>query len=203
MKLLALMVLACVLPLQADILVNGNFADGHAHWKGDAEDINADGPDAIPDLSKSDSSAPSGVVIKLKKDKWTKIYQTFNVHDTKLYYSVTFKLSPDYKIASGRGEASYSKPDFTDVPIGWFSYWSMPESYWSLIVTTSGEGSDSETSKYLRPDPKKPSPQTITGKLNDLQNGAEALFLIVFPPGEGSITLTNISLSPNDPNAEP
>jgi hypothetical protein len=79
----------------------------------------------------------------------------------------------------------------------------MPESYWSLIVTTSGEGSDSETSKYLRPDPKKPSPQTITGKLNDLQNGAEALFLIVFPPGEGSITLTNISLSPNDPNAEP
>ena len=37
---------ACTVSLHADILVNGDFADGRAHWKGDAKD-----PDATDNLS--------------------------------------------------------------------------------------------------------------------------------------------------------
>ena len=57
-----LLVLACLLPLRADILVNGNFADGRAHWKGDLKD-----PDSANsnDLSNPSSSNSGGVVIQL------------------------------------------------------------------------------------------------------------------------------------------
>ena len=83
----ALLVLACVTTLRADILVNSGFTDGRAHWKGDAQP-----------LDQSDLSSPTtspGVIITLKKDKWTKIYQVFTTSEKKLRYSVSFKLSSD------------------------------------------------------------------------------------------------------------
>jgi hypothetical protein len=194
MRLLFLLVLACLFPLRADILVNGNFADGRAHWKGDLQDA-----DAInsASLSTSGSSNSGGVVVQLKKDKWTKIYQTFTIRDPKLYYSVTFQLSDDYKLSSHDAQ-DYSSIDLGDVP-GFNFGWSMSERYWGLLV-----GGGSYSTKFLMPNAHKTGDQqTLTGRLNDLTTDSDAVLVLAFPPGEGSVTLYSISLSATDPNANP
>ena len=193
MKLLPLLLLLGILPLRADILVNGNFADGHAHWKGDIQDTDA-GDSAS--LSGANSGAAAGVTINLKKDKWTKIYQSFTARNEKLF-TITFQLSADYKLSS-RNADDTSSADFSDVP-GIYMMWSMSERFWNLLVSGG-----SFANKILEPDTKKMGQQqTLTGRVSDLNTDTDSVFLLAFPPGEGSVTLFNIALSPNDPNADP
>ncbi len=173
---------------RADILVNGSFADGRAHWRGDAQDVDAVNLGGM-------SSQSAGIVVKLKSDKWTKIYQTFNNRAPRLFFTVTAKVSDDYKL---RGQDT-STPDFGDLPTDYMP-WPMMESSWNLFVSGSGFFM---TTKTLRPDARKAGPQTMTGMITDLKNVDEAVFAIFFPPGEGSITLLNVSLSATDPNAAP
>jgi hypothetical protein len=189
---LILFVLACTLPLRADILVNSNFTDGRAHWRGDAKDLDTSGDLSNPSLQ-------GGVIITLKKDKWSKVFQTFPVRNAKLYYTITFKLSPDYKIAPrlGTGSDAFSSADLTDVP-GRMSG-DFDENAWHLIVRNTGSPWEASF-QMLYPDPSKPSPQTLTGRVGELPTDTEAVLLLLIPPGEGSVTLLKVSLSPNDPN---
>ncbi|MCE0521419.1 MAG: hypothetical protein LV480_00735 [Methylacidiphilales bacterium] len=181
----------------APILINSDFAEGRAHWKGDAKDLDNSGQ---VDLTTGNSTTP-GVIITLKKDKWTRIYQAFSVRNGKLYYSITFKLSPDYKIAvpTGNNNNASSAPDVSDIPYMWTE--SMSEYGWAMLVVENVWGMQARASEFFQPDPRKPSPQTLTGRLNELNVGPDATFVLFFPPGQGSITLLNISLSPYDPNA--
>ncbi len=195
MKSIALVLLLslALCPLRADtnILVNSNFADGHAHWGPDAKDLDSG------DLGASGNPQP-GAIINLKKDKWSKIYQMFTVRDHKLYYTVTFQLSTDYKLNSQSSDDS-SAADLGDVP-GIDMQWHLPERYWSMLI----QGGENFSEYMLRPDlSKRGQSQTLTGHLSDLHTDVESDFVIAFPPGEGSITLTNVSLSNVDPNAQP
>ncbi len=134
----------------------------------------------------SGSGTSGGVVINLKKDKWRKIYQVFTVRDKKLFYTVSFKLSDDYKLAS-QNNNDVSPADLGDVPGIGFP-WSLPERNWSLIIS----GGDAPSmDRPLEPDPsKRGQPQTLTGRLTDLYTNTECVFLIAIPPGEGSVTLS-------------
>src|SRR5258708_38830555 len=112
--LFALLTLASMISLQADILANGNFTNGRAHWKGDAQDL--DPSSSLPNLS-----AQGGVTITLKKDKWTKLYQTFTTRERKLHYSITCTLSPDYQPDQGSqptipGAFANPTPGLADIP---------------------------------------------------------------------------------------
>jgi hypothetical protein len=188
----ALILLICAWPLHADtnILVNSTFADGHAHWGPDAKDIDSG------DLGAS--STPAGAVVQLKKDKWTKIYQVFTVRDKKLYYTITFQLSNDYKLGS-QDSKDHSNADLGDIP-GIMWQWSLPEHCWSMLI----QGGDNYTQDDLEPDRSKlGQSQTLSGHLNDLHTDVESVFLLAFPPGEGSITFSTVSLSNVDPNAQP
>ena len=182
--------------LRGDVLVNGDFSEGRAHWTGDAEEIAApDTQDASDD--SSDSTAP-GVTVTLSKDKWTMIYQGFTVRDPALYYTVTFKLSSDYKLADANKDDQLAA-DFSDVP-GIMKLYTLPTARWSLIYTgTDPTNENSIKTKSLAPDTTTTQSQTLTGKLINLSEGADANFVIAFPPGEGSVTLTTVQLSPESP----
>ena len=186
----------CLGPLHADqdILVNSNFADGRAHWKGDAED--ADSSD-VTNLGEPSSTDSGSAIIKLNSDKWTKLYQVFIPREKKLFYTITFQLSNDYKLPS-QNNSDTSAADFTDVEaIG--TQWTLAEQYWSLIVTGGMTATQS-----LQPDlSKKGQKQTLTGRITDLTPGVESVFLIAFPPGKGNVTFYAVSLSKDDPNAQP
>ena len=188
-----LLIVASLISLRADILVNGNFADGRAHWKGDAQP-----------LDQSDLSSPSttaGVTITLKKDKWTKIYQFFTSKERKLRYSITFKLSDDYNVdqdtsPNSSDSISFRTPGLDDIE-GMFPFFlSARGGRWVLIPYEAGAG---WSDVYLSPDTKKSDSQTLTGEIrgfNDNNGTNERLFLLAFPPGEGTITLSNITLEP-------
>jgi len=194
LKLIVLLLVTCAVPLEAaDILVNSNFAEGRAHWLGDAQDLD---DSSQADLTTGNSSS-SGVVINLKTDKWTKICQAFDVRDELLYYSITFKLSADYKIASPSDNLS-SRPDFSDIP-GMGSSGALQESLWAFFIR-GADGNPTGYGNSLHVDASKPSPQTVTGE-TPVPAVGRAYFLVAFPPGEGSITLLNISLSPDKPNS--
>jgi hypothetical protein len=186
--LLGLLVFAGTISLRADILVNGNFADGHAHWKGDAKD-----PDTTtPDLSNPNSQG--GVTITLKKEKWTKIYQSFTTREKKLHYSITFTLSSDYQIDHNQPEnTGFARPagldDIEGVP---YCYASNSGS-WACIVA-EGLGTSSFP---IRPDTTKTASQTLSGFIHGAEgsDSEEMVLIFAFPPGEGSITITDISLT--------
>jgi hypothetical protein len=190
----ALLAFASIFPLRADILANSNFADGRAHWKGDAEDIDSSG-----DLSNS--STQGGVTITLKKDRWTKIYQTFTTRAKKLHYSITFTLGSDYDpIVTPEepyvpGAQILPTPGLDDIP-GVPVYYAQHDGSWMAIIAQSGRSSSSFP---LRPDVKKSDPQTFSGPLRGSgDDEVEMNLVFAFPPGDGTITITNISLTDDD-----
>ncbi len=191
MKLLLLGVLVLVssISLRADILANSAFTDGRAHWKGDAKDINTDNLGA---------GSQVGITVTLKKDKWTKIYQTFTTREKRVQYSISFTLSSDYHVEhdSAEGSSSIMGPSagLDDIEGMYPLYLSTYSTSWVLIVQQFGSGGSSFI--YLRPDPKNVDSQTLTGKIRGLTDDDEKIIVLAFPPGEGSITLTNVSLSP-------
>ena len=195
--LLGLLLWLCLWPLHADqdILVNSNFADGRAHWKGDAQDPDAGDVATLGEPSSGDSGGSA--IIKLNSDKWTKLYQVFVPREKKLFYTITFQLSGDYKLPS-QNNSDTSMADFGDVD-AINAQWTLPEQYWSLIVTGG-----MTPQLALQPDlSKKNKKQTLSGRLTDLSPGLESVFLIAFPPGNGTVTFYTVALSKDDPNAQP
>lgn len=192
---LSLLVLGSSL-LRADVLVNSDFSEGRAHWGGDAEDVATRDPLA----TRGTETSANGVTIKLKKDKWTMIYQSFPVRVPVLYYTIAFKLSRDYKLAGKGGDEEAG--DFSNVP-GLMQLYDVPIGHWTLFYTgTDPTDAGSIKKKFL--DPKvSTKTQTLTGKMINLANGADANLILAFPPGKGSVTLTTLELGPKDPEGQP
>jgi hypothetical protein len=186
----ALIILACVLPLQADILANSTFADGRAHWNGD-------GQDAVTPAGAelTDGSPPSGLLINLKKDKWAKIFQDISVRGNQLYFSLKFALSADYKPFPAQPAANGNLwLNLSD--LGFSGSLTVPERHWQFVIV----GPRTTFFAPVPVDPAKSSPQTITGKFPPIPDGMDAVFILAIPAGEGSVTLLNLSLTPDNPD---
>ena len=196
MKSLAfvLLIIGCAFPLRADILANGDFHDGPAHWKGDAKEIEAG------DLS---AGAKPGITVTLKKDKWTKIYQTFATHEKEVDYNITFTLSSDYQVDqsaydASSGSSSGPAPGLDDIEGVYPMYGYAYNGVWTLIVEEFG----GRGWNYIHPKPDSTNTQsqTLSGKIRRLTDHVDKILILAFPPGQGTITLTNISLISSNPN---
>lgn len=195
---LALCIVALVSGARADILANGDFSNGTGHWHGDGRAASDS-----PDLAMQNET---GLVIELKPTKWTQVSQTFNSRDDGLSYSVVFKTSPDYKFADNA---------FPDRSIG--SLKSVLENILSirldgnikykrggwLLVLFDPEQQLVSTSE-IRPNPAiVGEPQSVKGSFTKVAAHAEKALYLIFPPGEGKITLINVALSLPDAAATP
>ena len=173
-----------------DILLNSDFADGKTHWRGDG-----DAPD------------PGGkLVVTLKPDKWTVVRQTFSANATALQLKITYAFSDDCTLgktgdklippltAADLEEASGLESGMINVPT------CKGEAFKALVVggiflfaeeivlrqsDSHSYGSNSDGS------------MTFTGQFNTW-NGPfdDANLCLCFPPGQGTVTLTSVKLTP-------
>lgn len=173
---------AAILPVRADILANGDFQNGSAHWDGDR---------------KTDTDSPS-LTITLKHDTWTKVYQKFHSADSALKVHVAYQFSADCTFLPQNGDAGFFVTDgvIRDItgerlanvmsdplPIGGFISVVFDPTK-PLVFTSLLHGNLSS------------DPQEAGGFFYDLNPHEEKIFYIAFPPGKGTVTLTHVSLEP-------
>jgi hypothetical protein len=197
MKTLALLVLLAASPVALaddNLLQNGDFSSGIAHWEGDCHT-----PDAAPvDLGSTDASTVSGVIVKLRHGDWTKVTQDFTGKIGEYLLTITYSLSPDAKFST-------DPDDYTNVPgkVGFNilrAFDSSPGN-WNLIVTDIG----AQRYTYWTIEPKVGAPgvQKITTRVQlDSDDTQEKGFCLIFPPGDGFITLQSITLVPKSVAAQ-
>ncbi len=152
-----------------NLLMNGDFSSGIAHWEGDCH--SPDSNDAPPDLSANPASpaAPTGVFIKLRHEDWTKMTQDFD------------------------GNVGSYIPASTGM--NFFGAFSSPPGKWLVLVSDIGSW---RYSTYEFPLQGEAQPDgTLTAiahvQLNSNDDAKKGLCLI-FPPGDGIITIKNVSL---------
>jgi len=184
---LFLLIAASTVFARADILANGNFSDGTAHWKGDG-------------IASSD---PLGITIQLDPAKWTKIFQTFNTGEEALDFNVSYVPSSDCSLTSGPERLSgrfLSKVDLKQMlgvlvaaPIKL-----KPRSWLVLIVDPAGN-----ECHYANISVAAGATGVLgaNGTLRTLAAHEEKTLYLVFPPGDGTVTVQSISLSPRTASA--
>ena len=186
MKTLALLLLlagASTAFADTDLLQNGDFADGISHWEGDCHSVGS---------ASDDSSATTGVVIKLRDGDWTKISQDFDGKVGNYTLTVTYTVTPDIKF-SLRPE-DYKSTTLKMGLIGLVAASTTPGE-WCVVVVDSGIHMYDYWQVSPKLDPN--GVQKIMLKV-DLGSGADHKkgFYLGFPPGSGSINLQSITLVP-------
>lgn len=165
-----------------DILANGDFSNGSAHWQGD----------------RTTDTDSAHLVITLKHDTWTKIYQVFHSSDSALKVHVSYSLSEDCTFLPQNGMAGFYLTDgvlkditglrianvgATLIPIGGFLSVIVDPSKPLIFSSIMGGKADAEA-------------QTASGFFYDLNPHEEKTFYVAFPPGKGTVTLTGVLLEP-------
>ena len=168
--------------IHADILVNGDFTEGSAHWQGD----------------RTTNTDAASLTITLKADTWTKVYQHFHSADAALKLHVSYVLSQDCTFLPQNGMAGFYVTnqvvmDITGVHIAMMNATPIPMGGFLGVVV----------------DPSKPlvftaimngkvsaDDQTSEGFFYDLNPHADKMFYLAFPPGNGTVTLTHVALDP-------
>jgi hypothetical protein len=190
MKTLALLVfLAGTSAAMADanLLQNGDFSSGIAHWDGNCRSL---------DTAASDSpfsTAPTtGVAVKLRHFDWTQVTQDFDGKIGQYLLTVTYSVSSDLKFSD--------KPDdYVNVP-GKLGYtllrpFNSEPGKWDLILIDIG----ANHYNYWKITPKVDASSTQIVTVNvqlDSDDTQKKGFCLVFPPGQGVINLQSISLVP-------
>ena len=215
MKPLALALFASLISLvciKADILANGDFRDGKAHWKGDLH--------AASDLDHYDTSSinqmnvPSGVVVNLERGPYPRIYQVFDSQDETLNYNVTYSLSPDYApkppfpgaIHVSRSLAPNSPPvnDFLSFILGGpYSGDLKPPTGNDFLLLVIDTTSATYSVATIHPTAGSTEPQTATGVLEHVPAHDEKTVYLIFSGGKGSVTLFNVGLTPTPAPSTP
>lgn len=195
MKKLALVLLlssSSVALADNNLVQNGDFSSGIAHWEGDCHSF--DSSDAPPDPSASltSTSAPQGVYIKLRHRDWTKMMQDFNGGVGEYVLTVSYSLSSDTKLST-------SPADYADIPgsnsFNLFRPFSGTPGRWCVIISDLGSW---RYSYYeVKTDGAAGTTVTFTApvKLNSDDEEKKGL-VFVFPPGDGIVTIKNVSLVP-------
>jgi hypothetical protein len=185
---LALLLSITLLPLHAhDILANGDFADGAAHWRGDGK-------------SPSDAGQPdaTGLIIQLDPTKWTKISQVFNTRESALSFTITYKTSSDCAFSNDASKGTDLMVSVEDLISLTGTRYRNPlrlkAGSWLLMVNDPSEAS--MTYYEIQAKIGSPDAQTVTGNIPKLVAHEEKQIFLAFPPGTGTITVTKIALAP-------
>jgi hypothetical protein len=193
MKKLAFVLLLAGTPLaladdSANLIRNGDFSSGISHWEGDCHSPSSN--DAPPDLSAGPGSpsVPQGVYIQLRHRDWTKMTQDFEGKEGAYTFSITYTLSPDAKFSTSPG-------DYTDIPdatdMSRFPKFGIRPGTWGLIVLDLGAW------RYWTWEVNPPAAgksTTFTTPVKIGSSDGDKALCFVFPPGDGIVTVTNVSL---------
>jgi hypothetical protein len=198
MKTFALvLLLAGATPALADnnLLQNGDFSSGIAEWEGDCHSPTSE--DATPDLSANPLNTPTataaqGVLVKLRHEDWTKMYQDFDGKAGQYLLTISYSLSPDAKFST-------SPQDYADIPgatgFSRFRSFSGTPGKWIVIVNDLGSMRFSYWEIAGQGQPGATQTFTAQVKLNSDDEEKKSICLI-FPPGDGQVTVKSVTLAP-------
>jgi hypothetical protein len=184
------------------ILVNGDFQDGKAHWKGDGKDAASDD---ITDINSplSNQGSTSGMLLQLRSD-WTSVSQIFNTRETELVFSMSYKTSSDFALGNGNGgDGSIGGIESVIENLVGFPLQHrdiMIHKNCALVVI-----SDPSQNLVIYSEVRLPAAssdeQKVSTKIPGLMAHEEKTFYLAFPPGTGTITFHHIALDKPDGGA--
>jgi hypothetical protein len=168
-----------------DIILNGDFSDGKTHWHGDGD---------VPDIGGS-------LVITLKPDKWTVVYQEFSAEATQVRLKITYSYSADCTLAQPRSPDTLVPPldaDSLEAATGLpnvIGNINLPGTAAWMVVMTSGGRFRGEHPVYAKSSDSNPRTYATTLTEWSRQFNADDLCL-AFPPGQGTVTITSVKVIP-------
>ena len=189
---------------------NSDFSDGTTHWEGDCRPA---GTEMTTDPTASSASYAKGIVIDLHANTWTRVTQEiFNKKmPVNMVLTIIYQTSPDFKLSDrpydyyGSVGPKVSMPTAgVGAPPGQLvAFFDEPP---ITRTTVSGAG-PAAVNIDVHPDIVRQVPftptadgqmQTFTTKINAFFGNFQAnpVFCLAIPPGNGSITLLNISFKP-------
>jgi hypothetical protein len=179
----------------SDILLNGDFSDGKTHWHGDGD---------APGGSGGGASGGGGLVITLNPDKWTAVTQRFSASTTALKLKITYSLSNDCTLGkTGDKLIPPLTSDALDEACGVSSSMNIPMSkfeLWKVIVVSGGWPMTEDFVRKFRdsnPADNGSGERTYSSDINSWVGVfTDCNLCLCFPPGQGSVTLTEVKLVP-------
>ena len=168
-----------------DIILNGNFQDGKTHWHGDGD---------VPDIGGS-------LVITLKPDKWSVVYQDFSAETTQLRLKITYSYSDDCTLAKPRSPdqlvppldaAGLEQATGMENAIGSLN---LPGTSSWMVVMTSGGRYRGEHPVYSGTNDANPRTYSTTLSEWSREFNRDDMCL-AFPPGQGTVTITEVKVIP-------
>jgi hypothetical protein len=193
-SVLALLVLACALPLRADNWVqNGDFVDGITHWRGNGRapaDFALENP-----MDKPDPFTSKGLIIPLRHAVWDKVAQDFHGKSASGVITITYMVSPDLTFST--------KPDdYLDVPQeihndGWSPFNTPPGDWVVFIADYGSEGGRHGTYWEIKPKLGSSEPQTFRAQIRGLTPLEDKTITLAFPPGDGKLVILSVVMSDN------
>jgi hypothetical protein len=161
-----------------NVLRNGDFSSGLAHWEGDGRSL----------ATTTDALAPgNGMGVELRAE-WTKVMQTFDVKRGGYTVSITYSLTPGTTFTS-------DGKDYRKIPkkLGFdaLQEFRAKKGEWVIIIT--------DRKRFMHCAIKPPAAgsgeQTVTGNFRLDYEGDDQTFCLAFPPGNGVVTIENIALT--------
>jgi hypothetical protein len=194
-----------------EVLQNADFSDGTTHWHGDCKTAAAD---LSTDFTSNQASDAKGIVVELHSSTWTKVTQDIDSkvpNMSRLVLTVTYQLSSDFalsdrkedyvQIANGLGLDTAS---FAPAPGKIMAIIDVPTNQ-RLTSSSTQDGSQITTRYVVHNDQvsvatfSPQGQQTVTLQLAMPMRNPDnrPVFVLGFPPGQGKITLLNVSLQPS------
>jgi hypothetical protein len=181
----------------SDILLNGDFSDGKTHWHGDGDVSGGEAGGAV-------GAGGGGLVITLKPDKWTAVTQRFSASTTALKLKITYSLSDDCTLGkTGDKLIPPLTTDALDEACGVNSSMNIPMSkfeLWKVLVVSGGWVMTEDFVRSFRDSNSAGNGSGVRTYSSDINAWFGAFtdcnLCLCFPPGQGSVTLTEVKLLP-------
>jgi hypothetical protein len=189
-----------------NVLSNGDFSNGKANWKGDIQDL-SDGDVTNIASPMGNQKKSSGIILTLKPD-WTRVSQVFSTRETTLGFSMNFQVSTDFaetpppdKRGEPQGGESFfmaNLANLVNIPLkkDRSSHRGEPvdtRPFIGLVIVDIMQ--NTVFTQYVPLKPIPGTPQIVSAQFDSLEAHEEKTFYAFFPPGTGTVTFYNISLT--------
>jgi hypothetical protein len=195
-KLVIVLVLLSLINVRADtnLLQNGDFSDGIAHWEGDCHSPDSDSVD----LSAASAPPTTGIVVKLRHSDWTKVTQDFDGNIGEYLLTLNYSFSPGLKFST-------NPDDYQNVPAkeGFSLFRSFDSDPGSWVIILSDLGAARFSYWKIAPNMTAGAQRALATVHLDSDDTHKKGFCLLFPPGDGIITLQSISLISKNAAASP
>ena len=186
--LLALFALTSALNLRADsLLQNGDFSAGGAHWQGDGQIFAANtlAPGAF---------GSKGMVVLLKPDSWTKIFQQFQ-GDKGTVYSITVTYRVSLDLVPSENPADYADVNKRIGLDGYenFGHMNLPPGH---FFGTIGDATSTRVAwEVYVPQFLSSDVQTYQHTYPAISANRNNVAALGFPPGKGSVNILSVAVT--------